>query len=597
MAGERKGKAYEALLKVVLEDLLADGIIKGSLFWNEKPVGMTIEPDFTIGKDPNNPSHVFLVTHSGSAKDSEKKFWRNIGELAELKTRLPTLPLAVSVAFDSVMKADLKAIQDVVFDVQLVVGDSDYGSELQAWIDAHASGLPKDSDEKVAAIRAEIRDRPQGAVIRKLAMRLAKDVRSVLLQARPRLPTLWALARTHHGTVPAIARDTFVRRGMMKAALLGTMPDRRLTVSPAAAKLTEELRLARNQDISRASLVGPKLADRDLVWLATSKLSGEDINSLVNTYGSDGFRRQILKVRSVAVLPHLMAYTAANLARLKTTKGMLAALQKLHANPGTGLNLPASVPVPVTLWMFDIVGAIVKAGTGKAQDFGYSTFAKHSAAARSRIGNMDIGTWCSCFMNQYFNRQPEFSPPAGAVEFCAHVLAEALSGTTQVTLAAAKDQIREQYIRKELEVGLLTHRGFDPVGALLAERLSRIGLTSEEITVQAGFAEAGAADGLNVHARSSGSTLLAVGKTGISWQSAHDSHTNDKRKELCGRALALKYGWDSKAKRFQVRPRFQRLLLVVDGTWKQDDLDALMAAGWDALYYPDEMDKLVKEIV
>jgi hypothetical protein len=60
MAGERKGKTYEALLKVVLEDLLADGLIKGSLFWNERPMGMTIEPDFTIGKDQDNPSHVFL---------------------------------------------------------------------------------------------------------------------------------------------------------------------------------------------------------------------------------------------------------------------------------------------------------------------------------------------------------------------------------------------------------------------------------------------------------------------------------------------------------------------------------------------------------
>ena len=40
-----------------------------------------------------------------------------------------------------------------------------------------------------------------------------------------------------------------------------------------------------------------------------------------------------------------------------------------------------------------------------------------------------------------------------------------------------------------------------------------------------------------------------------------------------------------------------KLILVVDGTWQQSDLDALVRAGWDEIFYPDEMEKLATAIV
>ena len=90
---------------------------------------------------------------------------------------------------------------------------------------------------------------------------------------------------------------------------------------------------------------------------------------------------------------------------------------------------------------------------------------------------------------------------------------------------------------------------------------------------------------------------MRVNNTLINWQSAHGSHTNDKRKELCGRGPALRYSWDTKKKAFIRRPSAERLFLIVDGTWGQSDLDALVHAGWDEIFYPDEMDRLVKAIV
>ena len=54
---------------------------------------------------------------------------------------------------------------------------------------------------------------------------------------------------------------------------------------------------------------------------------------------------------------------------------------------------------------------------------------------------------------------------------------------------------------------------------------------------------------------------------------------------------------DTKTKTFIKRPGVDKLILVVDGTWRQSDLDALIRAGWDEIFYPDEMDKLAKAII
>ena len=63
------------------------------------------------------------------------------------------------------------------------------------------------------------------------------------------------------------------------------------------------------------------------------------------------------------------------------------------------------------------------------------------------------------------------------------------------------------------------------------------------------------------------------------------------------REVALPYSWDATHKRFTPRPSVQKLILVVDGTWSREDLLALARAGWDKIFYPDEMDKLAEAIV
>ena len=83
--------------------------------WNVKPDGMSIDPDFTLGIDPHRPHTVLLVSHCRSSKESEKKTWRNLGELGEAKTVLPIVPQVFCLTF-GLFKEELTALQAAAFD-------------------------------------------------------------------------------------------------------------------------------------------------------------------------------------------------------------------------------------------------------------------------------------------------------------------------------------------------------------------------------------------------------------------------------------------------------------------------------------------------
>ena len=192
MAGERKGKTYEAIVFVVLNELKKKGQLKGKVFWHENPKGMTIEPDLVIGKDVDHPTHIILITHSGSAKNSDMKFWRNMGELAEAKIFLSTIPHVFNVAFDSVIKEDLKKIQSAAFDGQLIVGDTKYGDDIQDWVDANQSKLPTKAEEKSDEITSRLKtDKALKIIVRQLA----KGIQDLILKRRPELDQLWGMER------------------------------------------------------------------------------------------------------------------------------------------------------------------------------------------------------------------------------------------------------------------------------------------------------------------------------------------------------------------------------------------------------------------
>ena len=191
-------------------------------------------------------------------------------------------------------------------------------------------------------------------------------------------------------------------------------------------------------------------------------------------------------------------------------------------------------------------------------------------------------------MNQFFSRKSGFSPPTAAVEYVALVLADELRSISKNAIKSSKEKIKEFYIGKEYNAVLLSHRGFDPLLALLEKYIPN----ASEVSIRSCFGEYGGLTGQSVK-----TGLVKVDRTLIKCQSVTDQGRDHKKKELCGRAVALRYSWDAKRKKFIPRPEVEKLILVVDGTWRREDLLALARAGWDEIFYPDEMDKLAAAIV
>ena len=213
MSSTKKGKAYEAFVKLALDDLKNGNDIIGQVFWDHKPAGMTIDTDFCIGSDGNNPKIILQITHSGSAKNSDMKAWRNTGELVESKVALKSQPHCYSILFDSIVKEALKKSQAASFDGQLIVGDKKYGSKIQKWIEKNLYTFPTEKNNKVIHLQSL---RKTDKVLAKLHSQFKTDLKVLLKKTQPELDSLWTLEKKRLKAMAPKAKDTFIRRGLSK---------------------------------------------------------------------------------------------------------------------------------------------------------------------------------------------------------------------------------------------------------------------------------------------------------------------------------------------------------------------------------------------
>ena len=580
MAGERIGKTYEAILKVVLDQLQADGLFEGDVFWNEIPEGISVEPDFIIGSDKDHPNVIVMVTHSGSSKNSDMKCWRNLGELCEAKSVLTPIPYAINIVFDSVMKENLKALQQAAFDYQLIIGDKAYGEPLAQWVIQKDEDMPVGQEEKVLLIKALLKS---DKTLKRLLSYIQHDIMTFFPLRDTDVASLWTLERKRpHGKAPD-AKNTFIRRGYTKRLLVGDALENGKIKSEDGPWLEKV-------GIVRKTISGYRITDSELLWFLDTPFAKE-YESIAAPCMTDGFASQIKRVRSLALIGEYENYVVKNYDSLVTSEGMLACLRQQHTNPSAEISVPHNIQPPGNVWIYDFVAALSKAAAGRSQAFGYSFFSQHPLGRQSKVGNMLLGRWCTSFICEYFNRKPDFSLPDNAEIFVAEVLSEQLRQYSVETIVSLSNSISEKFVAKEYEAVLLAHRGFEPLLALLIHNQIVTG-TDCKVNIRTCFSEKAGLSG-----QAGKTTVVKVKNTIINWQSATDAGKDHKRKELCGRAVGLRYSWDGVKKKFVPRSGVKKLILLLDGTWSQKDLNALVNAGWDEIYYPDELDNLKSAII
>jgi hypothetical protein len=420
---------------------------------------------------------------------------------------------------------------------------------------------------------------------------------------------LWSMERKRPiGHAPA-ARDTFLRRGVGKLLLLEHADD----IDPSGRfkkSVSRELIAAlKTMGLAGDSIAGPRVTDPELLWAART-LSGDALSALRKIRYVKRIAEWIDVLLGLAAVKVQLEYISSRWTRLCDGAGLYSALKKCHRQPS------AIAPTLIAassrqVWLFHMLIEWIKEAAGTRTAYGLAqlvedvdrlaTEARHRTTVKSILGrepqwqakrSVELGLtdWHSSASKQQFSFSDD------DLARVADALARRLAHCRRPTVAD-QPKLVEAMIQTVLEAKLLTYRNFKPFEVLLERELKKSGLTGTlMVAVRSCFAEAASYAGAKLDPRSSGTTVMRVKNTLINWQSAHDSHTNDKRKELCGRAPALRYSWDAQKQVFVRRPSTERLFLVLDGTWGQSDLDALTRAGWDEIFYPDEMSKVIAAI-
>jgi hypothetical protein len=589
MAGEQKGKTYEAIVKVALDRLKDSKQIKGNIYWNEKPTGMTIEPDFTIGADKDSPKYVLLVTHSSSAKNSDMKFWRNIGELAEAKLLLTTVPAVISITFDSVIKEDLKRIQNMSFDSQLVVGDLKYGVSIKNWVDINHASLATKAEDKVSEIKELLK---KSRKLKALVEMLANDLLTGLARTRPELDELWMMDRQRVCGTSRVAKETFVRRGLSKLQIFDNIDLALRLYRGKPVGLKEIPQYAYELGLAKKSIGRAVWGDKE-VKNAVDLLKDDDIRSISSQDKSELHISLLNSLRVLSFIDVAHAYIVRNYEKLCNEDAMLLMLLEVQKNPSLVLKISESITMN---WLFQLVFDIQRAASGFKQEVGYSQFIQFALDNKKEInlwlekkglpqfkprGNSAIVRGMTDWVNRRnTTHAASFSESYQAL--VAWVLSHALRSIQKSKIPAASE-LREFTVNNLLEQKLVTYRGFDPIQHLVEKGSTKFKM----IRIKTCFGEASGIPGL-------GATMEVGLSNGVflNWQSASDAGRDHKKKELCGRAIGLRYSWDKSTLRFIKRPNLRKLVLILDGTWRQSDLDALIRSGWDEIYYPNEIDRL-----
>ena len=596
MAGEQKGKAYEALVKAALDSLKSRKVFNGDIFWDEKPDDMTIIPDLTIGADKNNLQTYILISHGGSAKESNRKYWRNCGELVECKLFLRKPPKVISLFFDAIVKKDIKKAGQSTFDGEVFIGDLDYGSRLQRWIDDNLSRFPKDKHEKVVFLKEEIKTDKD---LKRLLLRVTSDLKNILKKkALIDAEQIWRMERSRPAGRAPRARDTFVRRGLSKILIFEDADVAVRLFSGKRVKADEvpaygyELGLATKFTAGGSGIAKP--ADEE-ISNAVATLGQKTARSIVAQAPVDKILDWLTTLRNLPHTTFVANYIADSLQSLTNAKDLFKSIHELYLDP-TALTVGIACPPgwnPTTVWLLEGILEVLKHSSGNSAGFGYSQLAREVADPRGPAKKIDrksaeylLSPWAH--LSEWISRVPGKILPPRVLEGVCEVLsnklaqlsADAIRGDVAEIVVSVRDNI--------IEAKLCTYRGFEPLRLLIENSVP--GTNVEQI--RSCFGEKAKLPG-----QATKTTVLRKHKTLINWQSASDAGRDHKKKELCGRAVALRYSWDAKAKKFIKRPNVEKLILLLDGTWRREDLLALARAGWDEIFYPDEMEKLAKAVV
>jgi hypothetical protein len=605
MADEILGNCYELITEIALEDYSSVLKTGEQIFAQETPVGIGIVPDIIIGKDIQKPRILLQVHHTRAERASEKKFWRNVGEYVDARNALGGATQIVTIAFDSGQKRKLSAAATHLMDGFLEVDRQPYGKELLDFaksLETEIEAGKIKEDKRLELARKKLVKRPATVVAIKA---FAKDLNSTLSSASkagaswfatyskiqttrsaPRLPKrkLTTLRRALGRFLP-VDDEVLLRKLLQSIRTVGKAPWPQYLINLGIATKTLAGGTFTNPcppgtKVSRKMESDPAYE----AFLMTEHFTNDEIVKLWKKLRSitTSMSQACASIRSANEFVLYHKFVVDNFAMLTTQAGMAKALKDCFEDPDTvlGKTIGLANPSEKGVWLFDYVMTIIKAQTGKQQGYGYTKLGEEAG-----IKVDDKRSILDFALPKMLNRT--VFPPNDVTKKFTATLASKLASVTKRWVNLNQVEISRFVLKGQFEDKIYKTASFDPALELILDALKGAGIVRDKrsATFLTGYIGRGAGT----------CDALMIRDTLIMWQSASAQGDDHKTKELCGRIGMLRVTTNKAGK--VVPAPFKKAILVIDGTWKETQLERLAAAGFDAIYYVDELDQLAKAIV
>jgi len=577
MANEVRGLLYETITHYVLINAVKKSKIAGEVFWNEKPDGMSINPDFTVGSDKNNITHIILVTASGSTKESEKKSWRNLGETFEAKSQLSQVPIAINLYFKSEVKKGLSEAVDSLFDSTFHIDKKAYFKPIKEWVEANISKAGNSKELRSEYFEHALKS---DSALKKSVNDLCIDMSALLTLENSELKSLWSLMAKSYQTAlkrkPFLARNTYVKRGLGKLMVFEE-PVRQVlykNLKKVGAIKDELPDYCFELGFFTKTMAGSRLVDDEIKGVIS--LLGKETCETVIDKAPEAMNMWIVPLRNLARVSAHVDFVYDHYEEVASGKKLQELLTECYKDPA-GMS---GIHSDVKLWLFEIMVSLLKAKSGKLQGYGLAKLAVDCNQPEFGQGGFVIPPFV----------QREKMLPKNQLQNLAEGLAQRFAKEiSEEDICGLRDNVVKWVIKENLEDRLIPYRNFEPLLWLLEAELNENNLAYYEKSAYTGWINEYA----EVGRRSATTPFVRVGNTLIHWKTVSDAGRGHKKKELAARARAIRYEFDAETGSFKHRENAKELVLLVDGTFDDKDLRVLQTSGWDRIVYPDEIDSFV----
>lgn len=598
MADEILGSAYEVITEIALRDYSTVPQKGEEVFSQKMPKELGIIPDLTVGEKLEHPRILIQIHHTMAEMASQKKFWRNIGEFVDARLALGPDTKIATITFDSGQKRKLSAASDHLLDGFLEVDRASFGAELLDFAKVLETEFRKGKVPEGARL-AHTQKLLTGRTATLRAMKAFGNALDLCLKKastaganwfqvyreiqkkrpKPRIPTAKVTTlRRALGRLLPVEDEAHLRRLLHSVRKKSTADWPQFLISIGIAK----------KCLGGAKFVLPSLSGKkqesDPAFEIHRMLECFDDATIVSLWRrlrttTTSLKQACTSIAATGELPAFHSFVLDHLHELTSTDGMRRALQDCFDDPGTVLKETVRIKDSGLhgVWIFEYVMTLIKTRTGKQQGYGYTRLAADS-------GQHILASAPGLVLSPFLQRRKKL--PKEILAGISRALALKLKQIDKKWITNNASKINDSVLQGLFEDKIYKTSSFDPILALLEIKLGKalIGLPTRHSTFLTDVIGAGAAT----------CDALVADNVRILWQAAFAGGVDHKTKELVGRIgmLRVAHSKDGKAK----PSGFEKFHLVIDGLWTDEQIGRLASAGFDGIYYVDEIDELAKAL-